>query len=436
MADGTYNSGTLSVSNGDTTTHDPSTDDEKNILSAECRWQGVTNSTSGNIDYSQSTSKGKVLALDEGASTSLSVPNTPDSTTYSKNVVSGRTGSGTDGHVEIRDPNDGTVLAETDYYESNRWSCSFSNSSYTGGSVNLYHTSTTNTEDDEHFYGLQVRTYGSESITDANADGTVRSNSNSASTTISAEAYTEETLTVTYPSVPSNAIFSRCELEISASSPEVVRVWYESDVDADSNVEAIRNEDVLDQSTLSSNSFTDTYWEPSNLAGTTIDVTVAAEEFSIGPNDADFTVRAKTHYIEETTDPSVTGDVDGSYTGTLSDGEWSPWVTLSGLSGDVSNSFNHSISGSNEANFEFTYDWNYDFPTAQYQLRIQDGTNIKKVAIADTSDSLLNQDHIRCSINGTTYIIDAVDPTHDYAIDNVKIETQNGVFSPRYYDSV
>jgi hypothetical protein len=142
-----------------------------------------------------------------------------------------------------------------------------------------------------------------------------------------------------------------------------------------------------------------------------------------------------THY---TTDPYVTRDVSGSYTGTLSDGEWSPWVTLNGLEEGV-NEFYHNISGSGEAYFEFEYTYEEVYPTVQKQLRLYDADQnaIHTVALADPSDSQLDYNHHRYALNGTVYALDVVDPSDENAIDWVKwYHPTHGEYCPRAYDTI
>ncbi|SEO72163.1 hypothetical protein SAMN05216388_1017104 [Halorientalis persicus] len=140
---------------------------------------------------------------------------------------------------------------------------------------------------------------------------------------------------------------------------------------------------------------------------------------------------------EQTTDPFATRDVDGAYSGTLSDGEWSPWVTLNGLQTGV-NEFYHNISGSNEAKFEFRYDWEYTFPEpvgGLLSVGARDGSQLHRVALADPSSSRLAYNHVRVLVGGTAYAIDVVDPSDPDAIDWFRLGTQHGVVCPRAYQT-
>jgi len=164
-----------------------------------------------------------------------------------------------------------------------------------------------------------------------------------------------------------------------------------------------------------------------------------------GNTDAfvEWTLAAITKYTTTTTitkstqDPFVTRDVDGSFSGTLSDGEWSSWKTLNGLATGV-NEFYHNISGSNEAKFEFRYDWEYTYPEpvgGALSIGSRDGSQVHRVALADPSSSRLAYNHVRALVGGTVYAIDVVDPSDPDAIDWLRIGSQHGVVCPRAYQT-
>jgi hypothetical protein len=139
-----------------------------------------------------------------------------------------------------------------------------------------------------------------------------------------------------------------------------------------------------------------------------------------------------------TKDPYVTRDVDASYSGTLSDGEWSSWQDMTGLV-EGTNEFYHNISGSNEAYIEFEYTYEEVYPTVQKQLRLYDADQnaIHTVALADPSDSQLDYNHHRYALNGTVYALDVVDPSDENAIDWVKwYHPTHGEYCPRAYDTI
>jgi hypothetical protein len=146
----------------------------------------------------------------------------------------------------------------------------------------------------------------------------------------------------------------------------------------------------------------------------------------------------KTSTTKSTQDPFVTRDVDASYTGTLSDGEWSTWQSMTGLV-EGTNEFYHNISGSEEAYFEFEYTYEETYPTVQKQFRLydEDQNAIHKVALADPSDSQLDYNHHRYALNDTVYALDVVDPSDENAIDWVKwYHPTHGEYCPRAYDTI
>jgi hypothetical protein len=152
----------------------------------------------------------------------------------------------------------------------------------------------------------------------------------------------------------------------------------------------------------------------------------------------------QTHYETTTSttyhtkDPYVTRDVDASYSGTLSDGEWSTWQTMTGFV-EGTNEFYHNISGSNEAYFEFEYTYEEVYPTVQKQFRLYDVDQnaIHTVALADPSDSQLDYNHHRYALNGTVYALDVVDPSDESAINWVKwYHPTHGEYCPRAYDTI
>jgi len=118
----------------------------------------------------------------------------------------------------------------------------------------------------------------------------------------------------------------------------------------------------------------------------------------------------------DTEDPSVSGDVSASYNGTLNNGETSSWQTLSGLTtGD--NTFDHSISQSNEARFRFEFDWQYDIPTALAVYRVAIGGTTYDVALADPNDSSLEYNFYRVQVDGEGVLaLDVVSPSDSNAL--------------------
>lgn len=111
-----------------------------------------------------------------------------------------------------------------------------------------------------------------------------------------------------------------------------------------------------------------------------------------------------------TQNPSVEIGENGStasYSGSISDGSWTSWQSIGMVSGQ--NTFNHSIGGSNKADFQFEYTY-ATTPDAQYTYRVTINGTVYDSAIANTSDSALQYDSVRVAIAGNTYCYDVVDP--------------------------
>lgn len=113
----------------------------------------------------------------------------------------------------------------------------------------------------------------------------------------------------------------------------------------------------------------------------------------------------------QTQDPSVGGDVSASYSGTLNDGVDSPWITLNGLS-EGSNTFNHSIGGSNEAFFQFEYTYEKAVPTPVYTVRVHVGGTTYDLPLVDPSDSALQYGSLKAEVENQILAADLVDTSN------------------------
>lgn len=206
------------------------------------------------------------------------------------------------------------------------------------------------------------------------------------------------TLSGTFPSFPSGSEFSHGVSSYSRTNgnPDVRhKIWVNGDLKKD----VVRNG--------ASPSNVNWYEKYNNRVGQTVTVELsfsgqssdkyASVDLYINSTSSQYNTRTIT---EKTKNPSVSGDVSGSYSGTLNGGEWSSWQNLSGFSVG-NNQFNHSIGGSNEANFQFRYYWEYNTPEPLSEQKINiNGTNYE-VALADPNDPALDY---------TFYRI--YDPTH------------------------
>lgn len=145
------------------------------------------------------------------------------------------------------------------------------------------------------------------------------------------------------------------------------------------------------------------------------------------------TSEATTYGADEfsTENPSVSGDVSGAISGTLSDGVWSSWTSLSGIQPNSDNTFLHSIAGSNTAILQFRFDWEVAIPEVQAIYKLQSGGATYDLPIVDTNDPYLNYSMLRISLNGTTYAADLVDTSNQNS-SPIRIQTTNdGIVSWR-----
>jgi len=139
--------------------------------------------------------------------------------------------------------------------------------------------------------------------------------------------------------------------------------------------------------------------------------------------------RVKTHTEKiKTKNPSVSGDVSASYDQKLDDNEWSPWVTLNGLS-EGTNKFKHHISGSGEAYFEYTYDWEFADPTPIYFKRVHVNGNTYDLPLVDPNDNALEHSSLRYYVNEEVVAADLVDPSDPNASPFRVYTPQHGILA-------
>jgi len=100
-----------------------------------------------------------------------------------------------------------------------------------------------------------------------------------------------------------------------------------------------------------------------------------------------------------TENPSVSGDAFASYSGTLNDGEWSPWVQLSGFT-EGQNSLTQDINGSFDADFELRYEWQFTVPDTLAEHRFVINGTTYVTALADPTDEAVQYDFYRTYIDG------------------------------------
>jgi len=141
-----------------------------------------------------------------------------------------------------------------------------------------------------------------------------------------------------------------------------------------------------------------------------------------------------------TLDPSVSGDVSGAYSGTLTDGEQSPWQSLSGLTAD-SETFTHQISESATAKFQFRFDWAYDAATPTHGTVgfLDAAAGVwRECAVAAPDDPALQYDHVGVYNDATSAwgVLDLVDASADGAISGYEVyDPDVGWLAPRQYST-
>jgi hypothetical protein len=145
--------------------------------------------------------------------------------------------------------------------------------------------------------------------------------------------------------------------------------------------------------------------------------------------------------IFPTTDPGVARDVAGSLSGTVTDGTTTSYTSLTGLEPNSDNELYHQISGSNRAEFEFRFDWQYAYADPTYgTVSFYDESDDvwHEAALADPTDDSLNYNHIRVynNVEGTWGALDVVDASKSSAIDSHQFyDADAGWVAPRQYDS-
>jgi len=182
-----------------------------------------------------------------------------------------------------------------------------------------------------------------------------------------------------------------------------------------------------------SNQFSDVIRDPDR----TEDVPDKASSLTItielknGYGGTDVYVETNTWYSAqhtvETQDPKVTLNNGNSASegGTLSDGNVTPWKSISGLS-DGTNVFDHDIDGSNDADFQFRYDY-LAAPVPVGYAESGDGSGgTQLLPLADTdSPALVNTEGRVGQSNGTVAAADLVATDHPNAT-NVRVGLPDG----------
>lgn len=407
------------VTNGETTSYDTTKAQQIQILNAECRWQGVTTS-SGSTDSETKTNTAsdttQTQTNNKTAEDSFDAQRLgQDPSVQTVTYPSPPSGTMFDGHtlvwdITVDNAADQDLTADLNYAKVE------------GGSIGetvtvidqfgyqtLYDKSVSPTSTAENNYVSEGRTlevlsvaedgfYDSDLVANASAqthyieEVLVGSASTPLPSPSSGYAFQEHTVEITVE----NTTSTDKDISVPYQTP-----WTSGDISINLNAGGV---------------YTVTETSNTNYAGDTV-----SADGEIGEG-IKITVTAQTDATKDTTtteqteNPSVGGDVSASYSGTLSDGEWSPWQSLSGLTANQSNTFSHSISGSGSAEFRFRYTWEYIVADAVYPIEYHvNGTTYESAVIDPTADNA-DITTIRVVVNGVEYALDGVAPTASDAL--------------------
>ena len=452
----TYTSNTIRVNNGDSTTFDTSdAADGIRILNAECRWRGVqTSSTSNNTSYKTNTNYDSATAT-----TSTQYNNNSTSTGYatatpkqyynnqwSDTEFGDGSGDGPSMYVTFPSINDTSrfehheIIAEIEpdpdnYDDSREYTLDFNLSvSVSNATINMTAggykkiTRTVNSYNTGELGYVKLHKPWSDG-NDVVLTITVK--------TVYSSPSSSDTVYRSYPSVPSGYNFHKHEMVVDGNT-----TTYYSNKVGDSV--SVTSYDSNNTKSLLLRTYGKKTVTNSRTASTSFPSVPNGynfyrhrEEKSNGTNDYHYSnkvgygrsitsnstnnqvwVRLKTRGKKttsstsyyDTRDPSVSGNASASYNGTISDGNWTSWTSVSGFS-PGSNTLNHSISESNKADFQIRYEWEYDVPTAVQTANISINGTTYSVALADMADPALVYDFYRTftPTNGTL-AFDVVDP--------------------------
>lgn len=146
-------------------------------------------------------------------------------------------------------------------------------------------------------------------------------------------------------------------------------------------------------------------------------------------------------YILETKTQNPSAAANGetvSITETINNAMWSnggQWTDApDGFIIDGANTITHTIAGSQDAGFQFRYDYSLNPPIATGYLKVKTPGGVITVRLADPTDANLEYTTVRIAneVEGveTAHCIDVVSPTTPNA-SGLRIQTQNGILAFR-----
>jgi len=349
----TYTEPIQTVSDGDTLTYDTAdAADNLEIINAECRWRGINREETRTVtDYASNQNYDQATATtstdtasnsisEEGSVVTIGIPNPPSgySFNYLEYSVFVDTDGGEGGGFEVEYQKEDGSQVTTSINNS------FAGTVYSSGQVSTNYTTETRSGLFRNVPSgvsptilIECTTYGKKTTTQS------------------------RTASTSYPSPPSGYSFDRHREEKS------------------NGTDTFHYDNRVGQSeSITSFSTSDTVWVRLTTRGK--DTSTVTDTF-------------------KTENPSVSGDASASYAGTLNDGEWSPWIQLSGFT-EGQNSLTQDIDGSYDADFELRYEWQFTVPDtlAEHKFVINGTTYV--TALADPTDEAVQYDFYR------TYIAD------------------------------
>lgn len=412
----TYTTQWFTVTGGDSTTHNPqslvATAAPIVVLDAEIRWEGIesteevteteyatsTNTTSATAVSFEDTEYNSAVGTEgtDGGSVTETIPSEPSGydfeyihISYSYSFDTPDVASGVEVDITYTDENgdSSTVRVSSDDADLagtiGKWdNYSPGGSSYIGTDMTISFDVVSGDPAEFNQVKVSIQTYGTDQQTNS------------------------ETSCTSYPSVPSGYTFDRH--------------YYREE----------KNGSTVSSDYSYTNSVGDERCVTSDDPSTTW-------ELLMRTRGSDGTTTTQTL---NTVDPSVSGDVSGAYSGTLTDGEQSPWQSLSGLTAD-SETFTHQIGESGTAKFQFRFDWAYDAATPTHGTVgfLDAAAGVwRECAVAAPDDPALQYDHVGVYNDATSAwgVLDLVDASADGAISGYEVyDPDVGWLAPRQYST-
>jgi len=414
----TYSSSQTYVEDGDTTAH--TTPEDINITSAQIRWEGISGYPQTKTRPAENALGLESVSADNSGTFTFPMPPRASATTAydSSRLAFNHSGTTETTDIEIVAP-DGTTLVSDTLNSGETQVYTWSNASTDGSDVTVNYSS-----DESDSFTLRA-VY-------RETTGTYDTNGGDGHDTVSDSTYYSfsnkqndfsTTLQPSFPSVPNEVLEYLVTLDFDTGTDGSWQCDFHVDYDDDGTAEltgSIFLDITGDNSPWGGFEETVTFHIPVSAAASTVPVTL-----DISPIDADgsITASAETRFVTTTKNPSVTGDVSGSYNGIIKDGVLTPWQPLSGLT-EGTNKFAHDINEAKKGNVEFEYTYEFVGPDDVAVLRVQHDGDVYELPLADPTDSALENKNLRVNVNNQVLVADLVD-TSDKNATPVRAEVPN-----------